>query len=299
MSALETSSPQLGKTTEPVLRISNDGELLNRGVVRCNVAGAVDLSGWAAELAQVSPESVFAEDGEYAQYRNIKESCPSFPFDPILTALTPCLEQHFVDRASEVELDDAFAIHYNESHWDTRVAKHTDPSDITVNLCLERSEDLEGSQVQFFGTVGLKETNEEAEFETDPRGGSDEANLDDGGNDAGAHGGINETPAPAQEEAQPTACGGDPQPLSEEEEQRRQNRKSDRRGVVGDDKVSTFLVVPHSGWATVHWGKHPHLVTSLSKGSRTNVVLTYTFVDKARTRLGKSDCFLDGALLER
>lgn len=32
-------------------------------------------------------------------------------------------------------------------HYDTTVAKHTDPSDITVNLCLNRSEDVIGSKV--------------------------------------------------------------------------------------------------------------------------------------------------------
>mmetsp|Transcript_56791 Transcript_56791/g.113835 ORF Transcript_56791/g.113835 Transcript_56791/m.113835 type:complete len:245 (+) Transcript_56791:48-782(+) len=229
-----TTEPESTPQSPMPVEISDDAELCNRGVPRCHIGKAVDLNGWADELSRVSPVSVFAEDGEFAQYRNIMGD-PGFPFDAILTAITPCLNTYFVDSAEEVVLDDAFAIHYNESHCDTRVAKHTDPSDITVNLCLERTEDLEGSQVQFFGAMGLK------------------------------------------------------------------NKSSVYEGAVDATLIANenFLVNPENGWATVHWGKHPHLVTSLRKGSRTNVVLTYVYADKSRTRLGKSDCFLDEALLSR
>ena len=128
------------------------------------------------------------------------------------------------------------------SHWDTTVKKHTDPSDITVNLCLERSPDLAGSQVLFFGRHDLKG-------------------------------------------AKPAA----PEPLK----------------VLGTAATPSqpppppparFLVSPESGWAMVHWGRHPHLVTSLVRGQRTNVVLTYCFVDPARSAAMKTDCFQDEGL---
>jgi len=55
-------------------------------------------------------------------------------------------------------------------------------------------------------------------------------------------------------------------------------------------------VQPESGWATVHWGRHPHLVTALRRGQRTNIILTFCFVDPAKSTANKSDCFLDPGL---
>lgn len=208
--------------------ISATSELLSRGVVRVDVGAMVDLSGWASELSKVSPMSVFAEDGEYAQYRNILDD-PAFPFEAIYKHIGGALTAHFVDSADELRLDDAFAIHYNTSHWNTKVRKHTDPSDITVNLCLERSTDLEGSHVLFFGRKELRN--------------------------------VGEAPL----------------------------------GQVSQNEL--FRVGAESGWASIHWGQHPHLVTSLVNGHRTNVVLTYCYVDKARSLAMKSDCFNDEALL--
>ena len=123
--------------------------------------------------------------------------------------------------------------------------KHTDPSDVTVNLCLERSSNLKGSQVQFFGTKELKSA----------------VKLDD------------------------EAGNSDEQAIIEE-------LAAKKNGAA----PVSFLVMPESGWATIHWGQHPHLVTSLEAGQRTNVVLTYCFVDKAKSTAMKSDCFQDESL---
>merc|ERR1711862_234799 len=73
------------------------------------------------------------EDGEYAFYRNTKED--------------------------DVYLDDAFCIQYNMTQDDTTCAKHMDPSDITINMCLEKSNDVIGSEVVFYGTQKLVNNN--------------------------------------------------------------------------------------------------------------------------------------------
>jgi len=67
------------------------------GVCRCNVGALVDLSGWSEELSKVTPLSIFAEDQEYAQYRNILED------DVILLNSILCAEkiqrlQHYKDK---------------------------------------------------------------------------------------------------------------------------------------------------------------------------------------------------------
>jgi len=54
----------------------------------------------------------------------------------------------------ELRLDDAFCIQYHMRQDDTTCAKHTDPSDITVNMCLEKK-DVEGSQIMFYGVEQL------------------------------------------------------------------------------------------------------------------------------------------------
>ena len=103
------------------------------------------------------------EDGSYAFYKNIiadwenrEEEEPLFPFQFILEAITPTLLKHFVCEIEEIELNDAFVISYNETFFDTTVAKHLDPSDITVNVCFENSLDLEGSQILFYGRQEIK-----------------------------------------------------------------------------------------------------------------------------------------------
>jgi hypothetical protein len=214
--------------------------LEGRGVCRINVGEAVgDLSKWADELSKVTPLSVFAEDGDYAQYRNIldDDTMGGFPFGEVLKAITPCLTRNFVDRVSDLRLDDAFAIHYNEDHYDTKVGRHTDPSDVTVNLCLYRSADLEGSEVLFHGVQKLKDTNVGEEGSADPL-----------------------IPSVAS-------------------------------GVTG----LQFRVGAQSGWATIHWGKHPHQVTMLRKGQRTNVVMTYVFKDPALSSAQCAGCYCTDA----
>jgi hypothetical protein len=132
---------------QDALELSLDEDLLKIGVCRYDVGSKVDLEGWAETLSQVSPTSIFLEDGEFAQYRNILDD-PSFPFNAIIEAISPCLVEHFIDNMNEVVLDDAFAIHYDDAQSDTTVKKHTDPSDITINLCLNRSADAIGSKVK-------------------------------------------------------------------------------------------------------------------------------------------------------
>ena len=66
------------------------------------------------------------------------------------------LEKHFVDKMEEIVLDDIFCVNYNMDHAESRVQRHKDPSDITVNICCERTEDVEGSQVLFYGEKKLK-----------------------------------------------------------------------------------------------------------------------------------------------
>ena len=67
----------------------------------------------------------------------------------------------------ELRLDDAFCVHYNTSQHDSGGAKHMDPSDITVNMCLEKTADVVGSHVLFYGTQPLKNNDVEEKKEGD------------------------------------------------------------------------------------------------------------------------------------
>jgi len=127
-----------------------------------------------------------------------------------------------------------------------QVKRHTDPSDVTVNLCLERSDNLEGSQVLFFGRKTLL-------------GLENEGNAGD-------------------------PCGNEDSKV-----------QSIAAGTLTEATQEQFLVGAESGWATVHWGAHPHLVTDLRKGQRTNVVLTYCFTEAGRSTAMKGDCFTDSS----
>jgi hypothetical protein len=109
---------------------------------------------------------------------------------------------------------------------DTTGAKHTDPSDITVNMCLLKSDDVLGSQVKFYGVEHLQNAVEEADS------------------------GISSPP-------------------------------------------KEFLVDQEAGYATIHWGHHPHETMPLRRGVRTNIVLTYCYRDPARSDVGNRACYFD------
>ena len=137
------------KTKVPLIRCP--GQLHKRGVIFAAVEN-VDRLQLAEEYSKPNPQSVFFEDGEYAQYRNVLED-PAFPLDKICACLGPALS--YFDRSlTDLDLDDAFVIHYNTNHQDTTVKIHTDPSDITVNLCLAR-ESVQGSEILFYGRSEL------------------------------------------------------------------------------------------------------------------------------------------------
>lgn len=143
--------------------ISNRDALLRCGVVplvpiASDEVDAAAWKKWAADLSVVTPAIMTAEgDGEYAFYRNILDES-TFPFEAVLrSAVGEAIRNYFhVSSLDEIKLDDAFCIHYNMAQKDTKGAKHMDPSDITVNLCLEKSDDCEGSHVLFHGTQVLR-----------------------------------------------------------------------------------------------------------------------------------------------
>jgi hypothetical protein len=214
-------------------------ELLRYGIVArvpLAVPGIISDDDWrqlARTMSVVTPAILTAEgDGEYAFYRNILEE-PDFPFDAILCAgkspIAQALLQYFSvqNLETEIRLDDAFCIHYQMDQGDTRGAKHMDPSDITVNLCLEKSDDCQGSHVLFHGTKAL--------------------------------------------------AGGPPS-----------DNDNDR---IVDDSTFRFLVNQEPGYATLHWGNHPHETTRLMRGHRTNIVVTYCYTDKSRSDVSTRDCY--------
>ena len=187
-------------------------------------------------LSQVTPLNLTAEDGEYAFYRNIMDET-EFPFDRLLDSsqsqVAAIIQKHFLaedgnresNGASDIlRIDDAFCINYNMSQDDTRCAKHTDPSDITLNMCLECLDEIEGSQVLFYGTQELY------------------------------------------------------------------NVARGSEGKVGDESF-LFLVRPVPGYATVHWGHHPHQTVPLKRGERTNIVVTFCYKDKSKSTALLRTCY--------
>ena len=224
--------------------VNDDQELLRRGICRAKISESIDIDRWADELSQVTPLIMaFEGDGEYAFYRNILEE-PEFPFDKILFAETPseaseigtAILKHFPvlpEKPSmetellskELRLDDAFCVHYNMDQDDTSGAKHMDPSDITINMCLQKSQDTRGSYVLFHGTKHL-------------------------------------------------------QGLDSAEEQSTTTPKEDQ-----------FLVPQIPGTATIHFGDHFHETTHLREGLRTNIILTYLYIDTTRSDASTRSCY--------
>ena len=222
----------------------NEDLLLDYGVLRVPLPKEFDRVYWATTLSTMTPMIMAGEgDGDYAFYRNILEE-PDFPFEMLMEYFASVLSKHFDVSVSpgheannthhvddiqpttrhksflDIRLDDAFCVHYNMNQEDTSGAKHTDPSDITVNMCLETSDDFEGSLVRFHGTQSL------------------------------AH------PIATSKSAPPS-----------------------------------FLVKQKQGYATLHWGHHPHETTPLIAGQRTNIILTYCYRDPSKSNAADRSCY--------
>ena len=222
--------------------IEDENTLLQYGVCRVRIPFTQEeIDHWSHTLSQVTPLNMSLEDGEYAFYRNIVEE-PNFPFDRLLAKgeIANMLHRYFLllpnnsttttttttnnnDTSSTADdilrMDDAFCIHYNTSQNDTRCAKHTDPSDITLNMCLQCTENMEGSQVLFYGTCQL-------------------------------------------------------------------------HGITTSEQVPrVFAVRQKPGYATLHWGHHPHQTLPLRKGKRTNIVVTYCYKEKTKSTFRSRTCY--------
>jgi hypothetical protein len=203
--------------------ISDNEELLRYGVCRVPLPPTLDAGKWAQELSQVTPLILAGQgDGEYAFYRNIMEEA-DFPFEIILKSeIGQAIQKHFpIQKLDEIRLDDAFCVHYNMDQDDTTGAKHIDPSDITVNVCLEKTDGAQGSQVLFYGRKQLK-------------------NMTD----------------------------------------------SDK-----ESPPELFFVSQEPGYATIHYGDHPHETMSLKSGKRTNIVMTYCYADPSRSDVATRTCY--------
>lgn len=183
---VRSSIPLLGQN-------ENDNHLLLRyGVCRVRLPNALDCNNWAEKLSKVPLSAMTMEgDEELPLYQNIMED-EEFPFEAMLvnydeeeddddndkttaTRVLPSIAQAFrrhfdvSDPLSQLRLDDAFGVHYQAKQHDTTGAKHQDPSDITLNICLHKSEDtiMGGSHVLFHGVKQLQNVRGEGSEEED------------------------------------------------------------------------------------------------------------------------------------
>jgi len=289
--------------------VSDNRELLKRGICRVQLPEELDTDRWADELTQVTPMILgFEGDGEYAFYRNILDE-PEFPFDAILLGsgsggedrgkasepesrtqgevsdigmsalryfpILPSEPERTKPGADirgilsrELRLDDAFCVHYNMDQDDTSGSKHMDPSDITVNMCLHKSKDAKGSYVLFHGTKNLE-------------------NLDADNTNRHTDVGFRETGG--ESECNPAAAPN------------RTNDGSVDIAIINDNEAPNlaptparedrFLVPQLPGYATIHFGDHPHETTPLRQGSRTNIIMTYIYKDPTRSDAATRSCY--------
>jgi hypothetical protein len=297
---------------EKIPVISDDVELLKRGICCVKIPERIDIDLWAKELSQLTPMILgFEGDGEYSFYRNIMDE-PDFPFDrilfeeeeeeqqkeqqseespsssssvvlqlsdigkamiryfPIITQRQQQQEQEkekeqHKDKqnrvkylSEELQLDDAFCVHYNMDQEDTTGKKHIDPSDITINMCLQKSDETEGSYVLFYGTKKLlnvvddvEENNEEEKEEEVQNNDDDDDDDDDVVND--------------------------------------DDNDNDKKKRINED--NRFYVSQKPGYATIHFGDHTHETTALHHGSRTNIILTYVYTDQNRSDVATRTCY--------
>ena len=277
---------------EKIPVISDDIELLKRGICCVKIPERIDIDFWAKELSQLTPMILgFEGDGEYSFYRNIMDE-PDFPFDMLLfeeempkkqlqqkeespsssskvlqelsdigkamiryfPIITQRQQEHKDQQnlvkylSEELQLDDAFCVHYNMDQEDTTGKKHIDPSDITINMCLQKSDETEGSYVLFYGMKKLLNV------------------VDDVDND--------------KEKEEEVQNNIDDDAVNEND--------SDKQNRIHENR---FYVSQKPGYATIHFGDHTHETTALHHGSRTNIILTYVYTDPNRSDVATRTCY--------
>ena len=278
---------------EKIPVISDDVELLKRGICCVKIPERIDIDFWAKELSQLTPMILgFEGDGEYSFYRNIMDE-PDFPFDMLLfeevkqkkqlqqqeesysssskvlqelsdigkamiryfPIITQRQQEHKDQQnlvkylSEELQLDDAFCVHYNMDQEDTTGKKHIDPSDITINMCLQKSDETEGSYVLFYGMKKLLNVVDDVDNDKEKEEEEVQNNIDDEA--------VNEN-------------------------------DSDKQNRIHENR---FYVSQKPGYATIHFGDHTHETTALHHGSRTNIILTYVYTDPNRSDVATRTCY--------
>ena len=295
---------------EEIPVISDNETLLRYGICRVPLPVQLEVAKWATELSQVTPKILLGQgDGEYAFYRNIMDE-PEFPFDLILDAnfeIGRAILKHFpISSFDELRLDNSFCVHYNADQEDTTGAKHMDPSDITVNLCLEKTNDTVGSHVLFFGTIL------DANFEIGrailkhfPISSFDELRLD---NSFCVHYNADQEDTTGAKHMDPSditvnLClektndtvgshvlffGTKQLFLEVEHDEEFRHKYEDAHTMIRSQHH--FYGCQKPGTATIHLGNHLHETIALKRGKRTNIVLTYCYKDPKRSGAQMRSC---------
>lgn len=73
--------------------------------------------------------------------------------------------------------------------------------------------------------------------------------------------------------------------------QKLRNITEDGNDHATDEMDESFAVEQEQGYATIHYGHHPHRTLDLIKGHRTNVVLTYCYKDERRSDVKSRLCY--------
>lgn len=127
------------------------------GLVHETVGCAFDVedsADWASNLRQ----SLFTSESFNTLHRYsldiAKTPFPRYVVPALLTALDRPLLQHFGLCAGELTLDSGFFISYEEGS-NQNLRRHVDKCLFTLNLFLEASEDLKGTEVRFHGLKRL------------------------------------------------------------------------------------------------------------------------------------------------
>lgn len=115
----------------------------------------VDCAAWASKLRTMLAADLSGERANTLHRSPVDVRRVGFPVEGILQESNGLIREHFGMSSGDLEVHACFAVLYSPEA--NQILKlHRDDSDVTLNICLERSDDLEGTEVVFHGTEGLK-----------------------------------------------------------------------------------------------------------------------------------------------
>jgi hypothetical protein len=114
----------------------------------------IDCTEWAGKLRAMLRQELSSERANTLHRSSADVRKVGFPVEGILHEAGDFIREYFGMSPENLDIHACFAVAYSKDA-NTKLRLHVDDSDVTLNICLEKSDDLKGTDVVFHGSEAL------------------------------------------------------------------------------------------------------------------------------------------------